>query len=371
MSLGEFTFRCVSWKSGWEEVHDEWATLFAECEAPCGFYHPLFIDATRVLPEGDQPTHLFLGRAKEKLVWALPASIRGHRLLGREAMLYGPPEEGWDHLAPLDASRDFAATREFFARGAWELGISVVTSCNGAPELESRLRLALPPRKQLFLRQGFRCPCLALPMSETDLLAGLGQKFRQTLRIGLRKAEAAGISFRVLSSENSGTALEAGLEKLFALHGGRFGGEGPVSKFIRPAARAFHGELVRQARRFPGVVNLFELVRNGDVIASNYGFVSGGVYSGYQCGFDGESAMYSPGRVLLYRVMVWCVESRVKIFDFLRGMEEYKAHWSQRTRDDIVFFAGFSPIVSYLRLKRSVKQQGKRHGLLSWAGGKD
>jgi CelD/BcsL family acetyltransferase involved in cellulose biosynthesis len=46
-------------------------------------------------------------------------------------------------------------------------------------------------------------------------------------------------------------------------------------------------------------------------------------------GFDSANfSKYSPGNILLRRLIRWAIESKYEVFDFAMGHERYKMNWS-------------------------------------------
>jgi CelD/BcsL family acetyltransferase involved in cellulose biosynthesis len=70
-------------------------------------------------------------------------------------------------------------------------------------------------------------------------------------------------------------------------------------------------------------------VRN-EIIATQWGLLHGNrFYCLAHSHAQGPFARYSPGNVLLRRLLEWCCERQVTIFDFTYGEESYKNHWCE------------------------------------------
>ena len=97
---------------------------------------------------------------------------------------------------------------------------------------------------------------------------------------------------------------------------------------------AFHRMFAGRAAR-KGWLYIAFLQHEGCPIAGRYGFLYRGVYYAYQSGFDPAMAESSPGEVLLGMVLEDMIRRGVHEFNFLRGDQPHKFHWTDARRQTL------------------------------------
>jgi CelD/BcsL family acetyltransferase involved in cellulose biosynthesis len=126
--------------------------------------------------------------------------------------------------------------------------------------------------------------------------------------------------------------LPGAMRDLFRLHQARWSARGQSGSFARhPRTEAFHQALARRflARDWLG---LYVLEVDGAPAAALLGYEYHGVFSYYQAGFDPAWAEQGVGGVLMGCVIEDAIRRRLREFDFLRGEEPFKSHWTQQQR---------------------------------------
>ncbi len=133
------------------------------------------------------------------------------------------------------------------------------------------------------------------------------------------------------------STLDEGWSHLLALHEQRWNGAGGAFRDPRPAQlqRQFAGEMARQQRLWLTTLNL-----DGRAAAAWYGFTSDDAVYFYQGGRDPEWQRESVGLVLMSLMIQRAIERGYRIFNFLRGDDEYKNAWkpSRRVTGELVVF---------------------------------
>jgi CelD/BcsL family acetyltransferase involved in cellulose biosynthesis len=172
------------------------------------------------------------------------------------------------------------------------------------------------------------CPYLPLPATWAELEARLTHNFRRNHRKKRRRLGATLVRWE--PGEDPGAALDS----LAALHQDRMESSGRGGNFRKPDYRTFHERFAARAAR-NGWLYLAFLERDGRRIAGRYGFVYGGTYYAYQSGFDPAAADDSPGEVLLGMVIEDLIGRGVCEFNFLRGAQPHKFHWTDRRRETL------------------------------------
>jgi CelD/BcsL family acetyltransferase involved in cellulose biosynthesis len=178
-------------------------------------------------------------------------------------------------------------------------------------------------------RQEFRiCPFVALPADFESYLLSLSGSFRYHIKRRTRKLIIdEGFAVTVCSGESQ---LESALDTLIRLHLNRWAASRQPGTLGRPGMRQFLASLCKAAPE-PGRVKLYLLSRGDEAIAALLTFWFGDTVYYYQAGWSGNTAVakFSPGVVLMGRVIEDAVSGRMRYFDFLRGDEEYKRNWTQ------------------------------------------
>ena len=88
-----------------------------------------------------------------------------------------------------------------------------------------------------------------------------------------------------------------------------------------------------------GNLHLSWLSRGDQILATHLGFVHRSVLYYYMPSYDAALGRYSPGSILLAKLLAWCSDEGVSGLDFLQGDDPYKAAFatSRVTVDDFSF----------------------------------
>jgi CelD/BcsL family acetyltransferase involved in cellulose biosynthesis len=210
------------------------------------------------------------------------------------------------------------------AEGGWDtVALTDVPSTSATgPVLADALRAAgLRPRRE----DDRICPYLSLPGTWAELEQRLTHNFRRNHRKKRRRLGAA------LTTWHPGDDLGGALDTLAALHQERMETSGRGGNFRKPDYRDFHERFAARAAR-RGWLYLAFLEHEGRAIAGRYGFVYRGTYYAYQSGFDPAAADASPGEVMLGMVLEDLIAHGVREFNFLRGTQPHKFHWTDCRR---------------------------------------
>ena len=171
--------------------------------------------------------------------------------------------------------------------------------------------------------------CPRLPIPPGGELAGLSSKFRKQLRYYERKLASAGVTFRWVGPEAMREPL---IDVLLDLHERRWSLLGGRSSFHRGRAE-FHRRLI--ARAGPGHGPALVLAeRDGQAVGVLYGFLWRDTFAYYQTGWEPELASASLGTVLVAVAIRLAGAAGCRVFDFLRGAEQYKYRFGATDRCD-------------------------------------
>jgi CelD/BcsL family acetyltransferase involved in cellulose biosynthesis len=161
-------------------------------------------------------------------------------------------------------------------------------------------------------------PYLVVPATLEEYIDSLGSKQAHELR---RKMRRAGRNPEPISMElvSDPAELDRALEDFFGL----MTQEEDKLNFLRPAMRAQMEAIARSAFA-AGWLHLVFLKAGERRIAGYMNFDYDGRIWAYNAGFNNEFAALSPGWLIMAEMVRWCAENGRKIFDFMRGGEEYK-----------------------------------------------
>jgi len=143
-----------------------------------------------------------------------------------------------------------------------------------------------------------------------------------------RLNKIASFEFRVISDVNE---IPAAYERLLALHVGRWVNRGGSSAVRTAEQKCFTLEVAAELAR-AGMTRFEEIWLEGECRASLFGFESGDCYYFFLSGFDQAWSKYSLGFTLLWLSIREASWRGLKMYDFLRGDENYKFDWADSPR---------------------------------------
>lgn len=279
---------------------------------------------------------LLFVRRRGELIGIAPLYQDQVRSLGmtfRTLSLLGDPGVGSDHLDFLSrkgCEREVAeAVMDYWSTEAhrWDL-ITLRHLAQGSLHLPVLLQIA---ERGWRVRQeeGEVCPYLPLAPTWDDYLNRLSGSMRYTIRRKMRALEKEHrVELIVLDQAEIG---RAGMERLIALHQKRWLERGGSDAFVSETKVPFHRESADYFFQ-KGAARLFFLQADGETVAALYGFVMNGRFFYYQAGFDPAWKEKSVGMVLMAKCLQHAIAQGWNEFDFLRGPEAYKTHWTADQR---------------------------------------
>lgn len=223
-------------------------------------------------------------------------------------------DDGWDHAEMSDLAQDGSLVRigQILAdRLGWEI--------------------TLTRRSQ--------CPKITLPDSFEEFLASRNPHFRQQLRRYRRKIEKdLEVEWkRVGVDVDVGTGMHA----ITHLHQQRMEATDRGGNFRKDDYRAFHRDLAERMARV-GKLYFWLLYSGGRPVATHYGYLSDGVYYGYQMGFAPRYHRWSPGHYMTGVVLERLIELGAREMNLLRGDDPWKVRWTDE-RDQTVSMSLVAP----------------------------
>jgi CelD/BcsL family acetyltransferase involved in cellulose biosynthesis len=203
------------------------------------------------------------------------------------------------------------------------------------------------------------CPYIALPDSFEEYLRGLSSATRYHIRRRAREVlERHGCQIELCSKPDE---VRAGLESLIRLHLARWRHVNDPGSLDRPGFARFLQETCAGLAT-DGGCRIHVVKHEGLVVAALLAFHFGQSALYYQAGWDPGSPLHrsSPGVVLMARSIEDAIERGLRYYEFLRGDETYKGHWTKTYRRTVtVLIARTLPARAYVAIagmKDTVKQ---------------
>ena len=183
-------------------------------------------------------------------------------------------------------------------------------------------------------REPLVCPFAGLPQTWEDYeRERLSANRRQQLRSRRRKLERdypGQVTYHEVTHPDE---LPLALDTLIAFNLVRWHDKGLHASFDDDCFVAFHREMAPLALA-RGWLRLYMLKVAGQVIAVEYCFRYGDVFTNYQRGFDQAWERYSPGQLLYAHTIRQAIAEHAREFDMLRGAHDYKLSWADAQRFD-------------------------------------
>ena len=170
----------------------------------------------------------------------------------------------------------------------------------------------------------------------------------------LRKLEKmAGFEYRsIISPDETASALD----RFVILHQKRWENAGGSELSGHPRLIAFQRQIVAEMS-FAGAIRFDELWLEGRCVSSVYGLDDGKTFYYFNSGYDLDYSNFSVGLVLLGLSVKHAVDRGCKLYDFLRGDEQYKFDWANRRTNltTVSLSRNTLPLVAYELVGRSVE----------------
>jgi CelD/BcsL family acetyltransferase involved in cellulose biosynthesis len=330
------TVDCVTNWPSFAALGGEWTHLLTRSRSDCVFLsHEWLSGWWKHLSDGRE-LHILTARTAGRLVGILPLAIRPRqvgRMMPKVLEFLGSGIVGSDYL---DAIVDQAFEQESLDAFTRALSGSrfmiqfgqLRESGSLAEGIASRLGRAAWKVSNARINV---CPFIPLSgYSWENYLSELGSSQRYNFQRRLKSLEKTG-EFRL----ETATAADCvrSLDVLIELHHKRWGTRTELSEaFQTESITAFHREFV-QAAADRGWLRLLSLWIANRPVAALYGLRYGRTFSFYQSGFDPEFAKKSVGLVMMGLAIRSAIEEGADEYDLLHGDEEYKFHWTQKSKE--------------------------------------
>src|SRR5262245_20657666 len=206
------------------------------------------------------------------------------------------------------------------------------------------------------------CPRMSLDARWEDLLerSRRSDYFKRCIR---RLNKIASFEFRVVSDVNE---IPDAYRRLLALHVGRWTDRGGSSAFRTAEQKGFTFDAGVELAR-AGMTRFEEIWLEGECRASLFGFESGDCYYFFLSGFDQTWSKYSLGFTLLWLSIIEASRRGLKMYDFLRGDENYKFDWSDNPRMTVTAQVASDSLAARWHVTRELSKDIARAILPDWA----
>ena len=172
------------------------------------------------------------------------------------------------------------------------------------------------------------CPVLSIEDAGEELQNLISTHSRKKIRYYRRSLEKMGT---VSVESPAAETLDAFMDGLFTLHAARWQQRGLPGMLASDDDQRFHREAAR-AMLEAGALRMYATRVNERIVAIFYGFGSHGTDYYYLSGYDPELEKLSIGTLIVAHAIEQAVRDGARVFDFLRGAEQYKYTWGATDR---------------------------------------
>jgi CelD/BcsL family acetyltransferase involved in cellulose biosynthesis len=178
-------------------------------------------------------------------------------------------------------------------------------------------------------QQADNCWIVDLPGTWDEYLATLSNSHRRQLRKCYRENIESGRCRWHLVTQPS--ELEEAWQILIDLHQRRRSSLGDAGCFVSPEFTSFHRDMIAQFLTL-GVLRLSWTELDDKPFTAEYHFSGPDTVYTYQSGMDADRLDESPGRLAYLLTAKRAIEEGYSHLDFLRGDEQYKAHFRAQAK---------------------------------------
>jgi CelD/BcsL family acetyltransferase involved in cellulose biosynthesis len=198
------------------------------------------------------------------------------------------------------------------------------------PSLLRETSMSFP---QFSISEGKVCPYVTIPNSMNEIIKNLSPKFRKNLRRSMKRLRQDHGRIELKKYNEIGSYKEA-MKNFLDLHQNRWKSKGRKGAFPTQNAR----DRVLEATRLydeNGWLQLHFLTVEGEPVAAQYCLQYNQKLYYWLGGFNPDYSMYSVGNLLTLKMLEYCVQNKIKEYDFLKGDEAYKRDWSSQYRRNL------------------------------------
>jgi len=193
------------------------------------------------------------------------------------------------------------------------------------------------------------CPYISLPGTIDEYKQTLSRNSRRNLtKVCNRVERLEGMKYVKIAEVKH---LDGAMDNFFNLHQNRWVREGQKGALAEEKVRNFHLEAAARLFRY---LDLRQLILKDRVIATTYSYDFNTKRGVYLPGMDMDFEHYSLGSVMMEFGIRDAIERGLREFDFMRGDEEYKFHFTKTVRHNMRYFFA----KNFLKFKTFCKLEG-------------
>lgn len=324
---------CIDTERGFEALRDEWNTVLAQSASNNLFLTWEWVSTWWELYGSGALLYVLTARADDgRLLGIAPLHRRHRTVLGLGSVdvveFIGsggdvtPEQLDFIVVAGAEASVTPALVA-WIENDPSVRGIDLRPFAAGSPNLPYVDGVLRTHKGRLRCDADSVCPVLPLPASRAEFIAGRSKNYRKKMREYQRRCERdLGAHVRLSASHDE---LDRDMSALVRLHKKRW--EGRSRAFRSANYVEFHRRLAN--RLFDkGWVRMFALDSSRGPLAMLYCFSYADRYYFYQAGRDPDCNKHRVGLVLMHSAIEQAIDEHARVFDFLRGEEDYKYMWA-------------------------------------------
>jgi CelD/BcsL family acetyltransferase involved in cellulose biosynthesis len=329
-----------------DELADEWGVLLAQTPLASGFQAVGWVRACweTSLQAGARPYILVAERRGVPFGIAPMALGRSGDInfIGAAVSNYGGP------VVATDQTADFCEEwREHMVSDPAVHSVDLAGLREGTPVLEAIRRWRAPGWGTPHVVMSNVCPEVDLSAGWDALMRRHKSRERSNWEKKARRLRTLG-SLTFLETEDQAD-IRAALPELFRLHGERWAQRWTSGAFS-PRGRSF-----QLAAAGSGVERLSLMRLDNRIIAFSLGIRFGGITTSYVLAHDDRFGYFSPGLLLLLRILEAAAWRGDPAFDFSLGQMGYKTLWADQQRPVFRVFWGRGSAVRAARQRAWVK----------------
>jgi len=309
-------------------LEGDWSRLLASTPAAAAFQSFAWVSACRGERSSrrERRLHVLVARSRGRVVGILPGELgpRGDlRLVGHGIGNYLGPVFEPEHQEPV-----MAAFGEALAGDRRVRLVDLAGLREASPVVSLARSWRWPGWSRPHVVRTASCPFVDLSPGWAAVYGRRKSKQRSSFARRWKALSGRGRLEIVEVSDPAG--VTAALPAMFRLFAERWRGRRESSGFAA-VRRPLH-ERAAVALAAAGHVRLSLLTLDGAIVAFSYGARAGAVTTSYVLAHDDAFGAFSPGSLLLLRVLEAAAERGDPEYDFSIGEEEYKRRWADGER---------------------------------------
>ena len=188
---------------------------------------------------------------------------------------------------------------------------------------------------------------IELPNSETEYLDKFHDKkfLNELLRTTKKLQKDYEVNFKILDDDKTLNLSKIVNNKARILN---------KKKIKHILDEKFLNYFIELKKRNKELFNISLLEINKEVVSANLGFIYQKTFYYYlPTIFSNKYSKFSPGKVLIFNLIGWCIKNNIKNFDFGIGNEDYKKYWSNKSVNIFRYteYKSFKGLLFYFLLK--------------------